>query len=65
MTEQADTLSPAAYEVLRAAVNLARFGPNRRPAPLLNELRRRFPGPEADVAAALAFWKERAPSGAD
>ncbi|MEX3984229.1 hypothetical protein AB4Y45_35320 [Paraburkholderia sp. EG287A] len=62
MSQQAESLSEAAYEILRAAVNLARFGQYRRPAALLNELRRRFPGQEADIAAAIAYWMERAPS---
>ena len=62
MAEHPHPLSDAAYEILRAAVNLARFGQYRRPEPLLKELHRRYPGQEADIQAALTYWKHRAPS---
>ena len=62
MREQQEALSEPAYEVLCAAVNLARFGQYRRPQVLLADLKRRFPGQEADIEAALSYWKQHAPS---
>jgi hypothetical protein len=54
--------SDAAFEVLRAAVTLARTGSYQRLEHLVRELHKRFPGQTADVDAAVAAWKRNPPS---
>lgn len=49
-------LTEAGFEMLRAAVNVARQFQSRDTATLRAQLIQRFPGREEDIQAALVFW---------
>jgi len=61
------TLSEAAYEILRDAVNVARDFQCQSLAALKSRLAMRWPGKENEVAEAIQFWansvRERHPGG--
>ena len=58
-TEQPE-LSDLAYEILRAALNIARNEQVRTLARLKQKLASRYPSaPQTDIDSALAFWAKR------
>jgi hypothetical protein len=53
------TMSEQVFEILRAAVNLARFEQIRRLTTLRERLHRKFPGLESAVEEALNAWADQ------
>lgn len=51
-------LSQGAYDMLRAAVNVARYKSTRNLDALRQELTRKFPDRGEDVEAALKYWSQ-------
>ncbi len=67
MAEPTAELSEGAYEMLRAAVNLARERQLKSAKSLRSRLVAAYPGREADVSEAIRYWassiRQRYPEG--